>query len=130
MLRNCEECNRLFSHPTRVLCQDCYEQAKRSFELVKKYLQDNPGATVAQVARDTEVDLELIYEYIQEGRLDVIPKDVSLQCSICGASISVGKVCAKCRNELRSTISSESSRYQGKSKNGTRVHILDSLKDR
>lgn len=130
MLRNCEECNRLFSHPTRVLCQECYEKAKRSFELVKKYLQDNPGATVAQVARDTEVDLELIYEYIQEGRLDVIPKDATLQCSICGASISVGRVCAKCRNELRSTMSSEPSRYQGKSKNGSRVHILDNLKDR
>ncbi len=130
MLRNCEECNRLFSHPARSLCQDCYDQAKKSFDAVKKYLRDNPGATVAQVARDTEVDLELIYDYIREGRLDVIPKDARLQCSICGAPISVGRVCAKCRNDLRSTMTSEPTRSQGKPKVDSRVHTLENIKDR
>jgi flagellar operon protein (TIGR03826 family) len=130
MLKNCEECNRVFAHPTRSLCEECYEKARKSFDAVKKYLQENPGATVAQVSKDTEVDLELIYEYIREGRLDVVPRDARLQCTICGTSIAVGRVCQSCRSELRSTMTSEPSKSPGTSKLDSRIHILDNIKNR
>ncbi|MCK9526903.1 MAG: MerR family transcriptional regulator [Limnochordia bacterium] len=133
MLKNCEECNRVFSHPTRGLCQECYGKAQESFDTVKRYLQDNPGATVAQVAKDTEVHLDLIYEYIRDGRLDVVPKDARLQCSICGATINVGRVCMKCRADLRSTMTTEQAKppkRAGDSRGADRVHTLDHIKDR
>ncbi len=130
MLRNCEECNRVFSHPTRSLCNECYEEAQKSFKTVKDYLRENPGASVAQVSKETEVPIELIQEYIQEGRLDVIPRDAILKCAICGSAINVGRICAKCRGDLRSTISTEKARTRDTGDRArSRMHILDSIRD-
>lgn len=128
MLRNCEECNRIFSHPTRTLCNECYEEAQRSFKAVKEYLVENPGASVARVAKETEVPVEIIYEYIQEGRLDVIPKDAVLKCAICGTAINVGRVCTKCRDDLRSTITTEQGKSRDSLRSRSRVHILDTIR--
>ncbi|HKM43384.1 MAG TPA: hypothetical protein VJZ70_05285 [Limnochordia bacterium] len=133
MLKNCEECHRVFSHPSRNLCQECYAIAQKSFDAVRGYLRENPGATVAQVAKETEVSVDLIYEYISEGRLDVVPRDARLHCSICGTEIKIGKVCSKCRDDLRSTITSEPARPlkpKGHVREADRVHILDQIKKR
>lgn len=132
MLKNCEACNRVFAHPTRVLCQECHEKAQRAFEVVKDYLQKNPGATVVEVAQATEVDLELIYEYIRQGRLSVVPKDAQLRCAICGNPIDLGKVCRKCREGLKKGSQEEletrpADKPQSRS---TRIHYLDQIRDR
>ncbi len=128
MLKNCDECNRVFSHPTRVLCQECYDQALRSYGAVRDYLKANPGATVAEVAKDTDTTVEVIYEYIRQGRLDVVPKDARLYCAICGTSIDKGKVCASCRNDLRNTMTQEASKPEGKSKSSLRVHTAEHIR--
>lgn len=130
MLKNCAECNRVFSHPTRELCQECHDETLKSYDAVRNYLKENPGATVAQVAQDTEVAVELIYDYIRQGRLDIVPKDASLYCAICGAAISVGRVCARCRSDLRSTMTKESVKPQVKPTGTGRLHIADHIKDR
>jgi len=134
MLKNCEVCHRVFSHPARSLCQQCFETAQMSFEAVKKYLRENPGATVAEVSEKTEVPVDLIYEYISEGRLDVVPRDARLKCSICGTDIKVGKVCSKCRADLRSTISTSAPAWEStprrSTKDANRVHTLDHIKKR
>lgn len=133
MLKNCEVCHRLFSHSTRTLCQECYDKAQKSFQAVKDYLREHPGATVAEVAKETGVDVDLIYEYISEGRLDVVPRDAVLHCSICGTQIKIGRVCTKCREELRSTITREPERATPsprKTKEADRVHILENIKQR
>lgn len=131
MLKNCAECNRVFSHPSRDLCQECYEKAQESFELVRDYLKQNPGASVVEVANETEVDLDLIYEYIEEGRLDVVPRDARLQCSICGDPIVVGRVCANCRNELRSTMSQSGQVFENTKPSAgsrSRMHTLENIR--
>jgi flagellar operon protein (TIGR03826 family) len=130
MLRNCEECNRVFSHPSRGLCPECYEKAQKDFDAVRNYLKENPGATVVEVARETEVDVDLIYEYSQEGRLDVVPRDASLQCTICGASITIGRVCARCRNDLRNTMSQKAQAPKLKSRQDAKVYTIEHLKSR
>ncbi len=127
MLRNCEECGVVFSHPTRDLCQKCHEQAQKHFDTVKQFLRENPGATTAQVAQATEVDLDLIYEYIRAGRLDVIPKDASLECTICGRPIAMGKVCSLCRTSLQKGTTPESSK---KSLDSSKMHILEQIRKR
>lgn len=127
MLKNCENCNRVFSHPSRSLCDACYQEAQRAFSAVKVFLQENPGATVAEVAHETEVELETIYEYIRQGRLTVVPKDAELLCEICSTPISVGRVCARCRTSL---VTGKEEPLQRKSGDGSRVHYLDQLKGR
>lgn len=130
MLKNCEECNRVFAHPARRLCQDCFEKAQKDFTAVKEYLQKNPGATVAEVARETEVDLELIYDYVRDGRLSVVPSDVRLSCQICGDEVRSGQVCAKCRYELRKQPQKSDEGKSEKESTRTKIHYLDQIKDR
>ncbi len=131
MLKNCKECNRVFAHPTRQLCEDCYLQAQQAFEAVKDFLESNPGATVAEVAEATKVDVETIYEYIKQGRLSVVPKDAGLTCQICGAQIDKGRVCSKCRAELREDPGAQSESREKERTSGSRMHYLgDEIKRR
>lgn len=130
MLKNCEGCNRVFAHPARTLCQDCYEKSQKWFTSVKDYLQANQGASVAEVARETEVDIELIYEYIRAGRLNVVPKDARLFCSICGDLINAGRLCAKCRTGLQKSNYEEPKSVEKPQNTGSRVHYLNQIKDR
>ncbi|HHY15927.1 MAG TPA: hypothetical protein GX521_07620 [Firmicutes bacterium] len=124
MLKNCKECNRVFAHPTRQLCEDCYLRAQQAFEAVKKFLEENPRATVAEVAEATEVDVETIYEYIKQGRLSVVPKDAGLNCQICGTQIEKGRVCAKCRSELREDPLAAAASEAEMRTSGSRMHYL------
>lgn len=130
VLKNCKECNKVFAHPTRQLCEDCYLEAQQEFEAVKEFLEENPGATVAEVAEATEIDVETIYEYIKEGRLAVVPKDVELHCQICGAKIDSGRVCARCRSDFRADSAPAPRREDPSRGKGTRMHYLDEIKRR
>lgn len=134
MLKNCEKCNRVFAHPTRSMCEGCFEEELANFVAVKEYLKENPGASVAQVANETEVDVGIIYEYIRQGRLDIIPSDVKFHCEICGAEISFGRICPKCKGDLvkgfRSQPVSEPEPESKPRDRGSKVHYLDQIKDR
>lgn len=132
MLKNCQECNRVFAHPSRRLCDVCYEKLQQEFNAVRDYLQENPGASVAEVSKETEVDLDTIYEFIREGRLHVVPHDVEFHCEICGDPISTGRVCTKCRTEFRkgSYTPPEPKGDTQSGKSTSRVHYLDQIKDR
>lgn len=125
LLKNCEVCGRVFAHPTRVLCEDCYNEVQAKYRAVKEYLQKNPGATVAEVAQAAETDVEVIYQFIREGRLSVVPKDAGLTCEICGRPITVGRICHNCRSEL------EGKAYKPpaeKDSDGSRVRYLDQIR--
>lgn len=132
MLRNCDECNRVFAHPSRRLCEECYQKQQQQFNAVRDYLQENPGASVAEVAKETEVDLDTIYEFIREGRLHIVPHDVEFHCEICGDVISTGRVCAKCRSDFRKSAYTppEQREERTSGSSSTRVHYLDQIKDR
>lgn len=130
MLRNCDECNRVFAHPNRRLCQECYDQAQKAFTAVKEYLLQNPNASVADVSGETGVDVQVIYDYIRDGRLSVVPRDAQVHCVICNESISSGRVCAKCRTSLKKAdYQAPEAQEQAKS-NQTRVHYLDQVRGR
>lgn len=131
MLRNCEKCNRVFAHPTRSLCADCYAQEQQSFALVKDYLGEHPQASVAEVVQETGVDLETIYEFIRTGRLNIIPRDVRLTCEICGDVIQSGRVCAQCRAQFQGEegprVASDSVQ---KPKGKDKIRYLDQIRKR
>ncbi|HOQ72830.1 MAG: hypothetical protein PHG88_08615 [Limnochordia bacterium] len=130
MLKNCELCGKLFAHPARTLCEDCYGKVQESYEAVKEYLQKHPGASVAEVAQATETEVDTIYQFIREGRLSIIPKDVSLTCEICGAPITTGRICRKCRAELAQTAPKETQPGTKRPVDDSRVRYLDQIKRR
>lgn len=131
MLKNCADCGRIFAHPARNLCDECYKKVQETFHKVKEFLQKNPGATVVEVANATEVDVETIYEFIREGRLKVVPRDVSLSCEVCGDPITTGRFCARCRSSLVKGLQGEElPRPTPKLDTDSRVRYLDQLKQR
>lgn len=100
-LRNCSICGRLFAYQQgRTVCSRCREQEEEQYMLVRKYVRDNPGATVFEVAEATGVDEELILQFLREGRLQSRGFVEMLQCQRCGARIDSGKYCANCLREL------------------------------
>ncbi|NLJ80763.1 MAG: hypothetical protein GX335_07050 [Firmicutes bacterium] len=131
MLRNCEKCNRIFAHPTRRLCSDCYQKVQEAFILVKDYLAANPKASVAEVAKATETNVETIYEFIKAGRLNIIPRDVQLTCEICGVSIESGRICPKCRAALKQgQVSQTEKPFSEAKRDKTRIRYLDQIRKR
>jgi len=130
LLKNCEECGKVFAHPTRVLCEDCYKKVQASYQAVKEYLQQHPGATVAEVAQATESDVDLVYQFIREGRLSVVPKDAGLTCEICGTPIQVGRICRKCRGELDPSSVRGPQPESRKQPDEARVRYLDQIRRR
>lgn len=129
LLKNCEVCNKVFAHPTRTLCDECYREAQARFQAVKDFLQKNPGASVAEVAEATETEIEVIYEYIREGRLSVIPKDAGLACELCGAPIPMGRVCQRCLGRLEQmTRGGEKQEPGGSSPTDSKVRYLDQIR--
>lgn len=108
-LRNCIRCGRLFNYIGGVpLCIACKEDDEEEFKRIKKYLQENPGATISQVASELDVSIEKIKKYLREGRLEIVGDEgiPILTCEKCGKPIKTGRFCNECSRNLASELSS------------------------
>lgn len=130
MLRNCSECNKIFSHRINKLCPECVKNRNNQFNLVKDYLRSHPNALLGKVVTETGVSVERVKEFIQEGRLKVIPADYHHKCQLCGTRITSGKICNQCELRLRY---SEKAKYQSDSNNkkhDAKMHLLETRRKR
>lgn len=105
--RNCARCGKVFvaAAPQRV-CPSCSRDDEEQFRAVKEYLNRNPGSPLGQVAEATGVRPDVILSYLRQGRLDAshAPTDAKLVCSLCGASITSGVVCASCHKQAEAEL--------------------------
>lgn len=110
-LRNCPVCGKVFVKISRNLCPECIEKEETEYEQVRKYLKDNPGASVEEISELTGVDEKKILRWIREGRIDATHDmgDTGLTCKRCGAEISIGNLCSKCIQLLSGQMKSVSS---------------------
>lgn len=53
-VKNCRGCGRLFNYigGGYFLCPACMEALDKKFQVVKKYIQDNPKATMTEISQD------------------------------------------------------------------------------
>jgi len=100
MLRNCIECNQIFVHPVNKLCPECTKKRNEMFEKVKEYIRTHPNARIHEVVVETGVHFDLVKEFIDEGRLKIVPIDVEFRCQICGTKLSAGRICNQCKSDL------------------------------
>lgn len=104
-LANCIRCNQVFAKTVRDICQDCYREEERAFEIVYKFLSQrkNREATLQEIVEATKVDEELIIKFIRTNRLQTsrFPK-LSYPCEKCGIPIVTGKLCANCSESILS----------------------------
>ena len=98
-VKNCRGCNRLFNYMGGgyLLCPACKEQLGNKFSDVKKYIRENPKATMNQISEDNDVTVKQIERWVREDRL-VFADDspIGIDCEGCGAMIKSGRFCNSC----------------------------------
>ena len=66
-VRNCRKCGRIFNYVMGpIVCPRCKEEQENKFQEVKKYVQDNRGADIHEVATECDVDPSQIRQWIRE----------------------------------------------------------------
>lgn len=101
-VRNCMKCGRLFNYLTgQRICPSCKDALEDKFKDVKKYIEDNPHASIQMVSQEMEVEIRQIHQWIREERL-LFSEDsmVTLDCEGCGCAIRTGRYCDDCKNKL------------------------------
>ena len=107
-VRNCRGCGRLFNYLQGPhLCPACMQKLEEKFSQVKDYLEDNPHATIPEIAKDNDVSTRQIEQWIRDERL-VIADDspIGITCERCGASIKSGRFCERCKNKMANNLGS------------------------
>lgn len=98
-IRNCPECGKIFTYEgKRNLCPRCIETEEKKYALVRRYVKDNPGASIQEVAEETEVEEELVLRFLREGRLHSkgLETAITTECARCGKQILTGRYCQDC----------------------------------
>ena|SRR6056297_3356992 len=108
-LINCKECGKVFASSGSKVCPACREEEENKFQLVKKFLWDNPNSTIEEVVEGTGVDRDTIIKFMKEDRLasQGLDIDFKLQCRRCGKEIDSGEYCSSCRNKVISDLNAE-----------------------
>jgi len=108
-IRNCPRCGRIFTYIGRNICNSCIESEENEFKIVKEYIYDNPGATISEVSQETEVTVEKIMRFLREERLEIKSENSNLvlECERCGRSISSGRFCENCKEQMNKDFKKE-----------------------
>lgn len=107
-VQNCRSCGRLFNYYSGdMLCPTCLQKLDEKFLEVKEYIYNHPGAGIQEVANENDISMSQIKKWVRQERLE-FTKDsaVGIDCESCGASITTGRFCKKCKNRLAQEINS------------------------
>ena len=74
-VRACKGCKRLFNYVMgQSYCPACKEKLEEKFQEVKKYIQENPGVHIQDVAEACNVETSQIRQWLREDRLELTVK--------------------------------------------------------
>ena len=107
-VRTCRMCGKLYNYLGKVtpFCPICMKELEQKFEVVKKYIKDNPGVNIQNVSENTDVSVKIIKQWVREERLSFAQGSaVGIECESCGANILTGRFCDKCKQQLSSSLS-------------------------
>lgn len=97
-VKNCRRCRRLFNYMSgQQICPACKEEIEVEFQKVKAYIQENRNATIKDVSEACEVEESQIRQWVREERLMFADGVGGITCETCGALISTGRFCEKCK---------------------------------
>lgn len=106
-LSNCPECGRLFVKGMHEICEQCRKEEDKQFDIVYNFIRqkENRSSTIADVIEGTQVDEDLIYKFIRQGRLQLSKfPNLGYPCQKCGKQIREGKLCKSCATELKTNL--------------------------
>jgi len=97
----CPRCNRLFTKDRHPVCPECWRTEQENLDKVRRFLDENAGATAVQVADGTGVSEKDVIRFIKEGHLVAATGHaIEYPCDTCGKPISVGRFCPTCGEKL------------------------------
>ena len=101
-VRNCRKCGKLFNYAMGpIICPQCRDELEEKFKQVKAYISEHNGCGIQEVARECEVEVSQIQQWLREERLQFSEDSmVQLTCESCGTTIRSGRFCEKCKNEM------------------------------
>ena len=114
-VRNCRKCGKIFNYISGMpICPACKDKEEEDFQRIKKYLYENPGASLTQVSTELDVSVETIKRFLREGRLEIANEEgnLLLECENCGRSIKSGRFCPDCERTLASSFKSAASKMK------------------
>ena len=108
-VRTCRNCKKMFQYRGKPICPDCAREIDDKFNEVKYYMYDNPSASIDKICEDTGATVEMVTNWLREGRLVVATGSAALiSCVKCGKPIASGRMCEGCTQNMSSQISSAS----------------------
>lgn len=101
-VKNCRRCRKLFNYiGGQPICPQCREELENKFQEVKKYLFDNRNSSITDVCENCDVEESQVRQWIREERLEFSSGiDAGIVCENCGAPISTGRFCDKCKASM------------------------------
>lgn len=107
-LANCPECGRLFNRRHERLCSACTEREDELFDLVRTHMRENDVHSASQLSDETEVALDIILRWVDEGRLELQRTEAEREgCKRCGKPAEHGDLCNRCKAELAQQIAAQ-----------------------
>ncbi len=105
-VKTCKMCKKIFNYiGGEPLCPSCAKKMEEKFQEVKKYIQENNGASLDQVAEECDVSSKTIQRWIREERLELkAGSGIMLYCEACGKPVTSGRFCDACKNSLASEL--------------------------
>ena len=104
-LVNCANCgNIMVANQFRDICEDCYKEEEKQFEIVYKYMRkrENRAATMEQIVEATDVSEELLLKFIKSGRIQVKQfPNLGYPCDKCGSDYSNRKTLRKLCHRIK-----------------------------
>ena len=123
-MTNCPRCKKLAIIPHgSMICQPCVVAESDQLDKVRDHLKENPGLTLLQLAKETDVSAKRIESYIRDGKIELAEPEIS--CQKCQTKIRVGKFCEECQVAFakHSAASVMKMREQAQRAKGSAMHI-------
>ena len=98
-------------------CPNCQKKMDEKFDIVKRFVEDNPNVPVETVAKETDTSMKQINRWIREERLSFSPdSSYGIPCENCGRMIRTGRFCDECKTKLTNTLRSALDTPKGQDK--------------
>jgi hypothetical protein len=102
-VRQCHTCGRLFGYRGNLNCPECIKKHDDHFNTVRRYLLDNPRASLDDICEGCEVERGEVMAWVREGRL-VLSSGGGAVCEQCLTPISHGRFCKFCSEKMLDTL--------------------------
>ena len=95
----CKECGgvMVFKGVGEYHCEDCGAVDYDDYGKVRCYIEQNKGATAAQIEQAIGVSQRTVRRLLKDGRIEITEgSKVFLRCELCGKQIRSGQYCPEC----------------------------------